>query len=150
LVFASCRAYGPAPGDHRHTVCVEAEDEASLSRPGRLWLNCVLFAAVLASLISAILPAAYVFMIGLATALIIKYPSVEEQVERIKAHAPNALLMGSIILAAGAILGIMDGSGMLKSMAQDLNDAGAGACAGHAITWSAQIVAPMPPVQKTM
>jgi citrate-Mg2+:H+ or citrate-Ca2+:H+ symporter, CitMHS family len=137
-----------APGDHRHTVCVEAEDEASLSRPGRLWLNCVLFVAVLASLISAILPAAYVFMIGLATALIINYPSVEEQVERIKAHAPNALLMGSIILAAGAFLGIK--IGMLKSMAQDLNDAGAGACAGHAITWSAQIVAPMPPVQKTM
>ena len=40
--------------------------------------------------------------------------------ERIKDHAPNALLMTAIILSAGSFLGILGGTGMLDSLAVDL------------------------------
>lgn len=85
-----------------------------------LWLNGAIFAAVMAGLVSGVLPSTYVFMIGLAVALTVNFPNASDQIARIKLHAPNALVMSSIIMAAGAFLGIMDGSGMLKSMANDL------------------------------
>lgn len=85
-----------------------------------MWLNGAIFVMVLAGLVTGALPSTYVFMIGLAVALSINFPNARDQIERIKMHAPNALVMSSIIMAAGAFLGIMDGSGMLKSMAADL------------------------------
>lgn len=39
---------------------------------------------------------------------------------RVKAHAPSALMMASIILAAGSFLGILNGTGMLDALATDL------------------------------
>ena len=50
-------------------------------------------------------------------ALVINYPDAAEQRARIDAHAKAALLMASILLAAGVFTGIMTGSGMLKAMA---------------------------------
>ena len=40
-------------------------------------------------------------MIGVALALIINYKSVDEQMDRVKAHAPNALMMAVVIVGAG-------------------------------------------------
>ena len=88
--------------------------------PLSLILNTAIFAAVLAGLLSGVLPAPFVFMIGTALALVVNFRTQQAQIDRIKAHAPNALIMAAIILTAGAFLGIMDGSGMLKSMANDL------------------------------
>ncbi|KVV52629.1 citrate transporter [Burkholderia territorii] len=98
---------------------ISQEDE-SLLKPRLIWVNCLIFVGVLASLFTSILPAAYIFMIGLSLALAINFPSLAAQADRIKAHAPNALMMSTVILAAGTFLGIMDGSGMLKAMAKDL------------------------------
>ena len=66
------------------------------------------------------LPAGYIFMIGLSLVLLINYPGGKAQMQRIAAHAPAALSMGMIILAAGSMLGIFTGTGMLTSIAQDL------------------------------
>lgn len=84
------------------------------------WLNALLFVAVLGALVGSLLPSAYIFMIGLALALLINYRRPAQQMEAIAAHAPAALKMGAIILAAGSFLGVMDGSGMLRSIAADL------------------------------
>lgn len=83
-------------------------------------LNALLFVAVLGALVGSLLPSAYIFMIGLALALLINYRRPAQQMEAIAAHAPAALKMGAIILAAGSFLGVMDGSGMLRSIAADL------------------------------
>ncbi|NDW57948.1 citrate transporter [Yangia sp. PrR004] len=96
------------------------EQEAGLLRPKLLWVNAVIFLCVIATLVSGILPAAYVFMIGLGVLMVINYPDVSMQMDRIRAHADSALLMGAIILAAGSFLGIVDGSGMLRAMAEAL------------------------------
>ena len=61
---------------------------------------------------------AIVFMVGTCLALLINYRDVDMQRRRIDAHARAALLMASILLAAGVFTGIMQNSGMLKAMAQ--------------------------------
>ena len=100
---------------------VEAtEDERALERPRLLAVNGALFLAVVAALVTGLLPPALIFMIGLSLVLLINYPDVESQMLRIRAHAPAALLMGAIILSAGTFLGIMDGTGMLRAMAASM------------------------------
>jgi CitMHS family citrate-Mg2+:H+ or citrate-Ca2+:H+ symporter len=95
-------------------------EELALQRPGRIWINAILLLLVIVALFTAILPAGYIFMIGLCAALLINYPGGKLQMDRMAAHAPSALSMGMIILAAGSMLGIFTGTGMLSSIAQDL------------------------------
>lgn len=114
-------AGGPAPGTALDVGGVAAtDDERLLERPALLFVNGALFVAVVAALVSGILPPALIFMIGLSLVLLINYPHVETQMQRIRAHAPSALLMGAIILSAGTFLGIMDGTGMLRAMAASM------------------------------
>jgi CitMHS family citrate-Mg2+:H+ or citrate-Ca2+:H+ symporter len=91
-----------------------------LERPKLLWFNLLLVALVIVFLVTDLLPAGLIFMIALCIALVVNYPDVELQKDRLAKHAPNALMMGSIILAAGTFLGIMDNSGMLESLAEDI------------------------------
>ncbi|CEG22868.1 Citrate transporter [Planococcus massiliensis] len=93
---------------------------ASLRRPKLLWVNAALALAIIGILVWGIVPAGFAFMIGVSLALPLNYPNMKEQMERIKAHAPNALLMAAIILAAGSFLGILNGTLMLDSLATDL------------------------------
>ncbi|WP_161866534.1 CitMHS family transporter [Pseudomonas yangonensis] len=97
-----------------------SDEERELERPQLLWVNAALFLLVLVALFTGILPAGYVFMIGLSLALLLNYRGGKAQMQRIAAHAPAALSMGMIILAAGSMLGIFTGTGMLTSIAQDL------------------------------
>ncbi|MGJ9381487.1 CitMHS family transporter [Salipaludibacillus sp. CF4.18] len=99
---------------------LEKQNTNNLLRPKLLWINLLLTVGLIAMLVWGIIPAGFVFMIGLSIALPLNYPKVDKQMERIKAHAPNALLMASIILAAGSFLGILTGTGMLDSLATDL------------------------------
>lgn len=91
-----------------------------LQRPKNPAINSLIFLSVIAALLTGILPAPLIFMLGLSVALIINYPNVQDQLERIKAHAEPALIMAAIILSAGVFLGIMDGSGMLRAMSKSL------------------------------
>ncbi|AXE31748.1 citrate transporter [Chromobacterium phragmitis] len=97
-----------------------ADEDDGAGLPKRFFVNAALFLAVIGTLVSGILPSGYVFMIGLGVALVINYPDVDDQLARIREHAPNALLMGAIILGAGTFLGVLNGSGMLKAIAGDL------------------------------
>lgn len=101
----------------------DAESDAkknSLVRPKLLWVNAIVALAVIGVLMTGIIPAGLAFMIGVSIALPINYPNVKEQMGRIREHAPNALTMASIILAAGLFLGILDGTGMLTAIANDI------------------------------
>lgn len=95
-------------------------ERESLLRPKLRWVNAALFIATLAVLVSGYLPSGYVFMIALCIALLINYPQPKMQMERISAHAGGAIMMASIILAAGTFLGILKESGMLTSIATAL------------------------------
>lgn len=99
---------------------LDSQTDASLARPKLIWVNALLALSVIGVLVWGEVPAGFVFMVGLSIALPLNYPKVTDQMDRIKAHAPNALLMGSIILAAGSFLGILNGTNMLDSIATDL------------------------------
>ena len=115
------RGFGIAVEDEQDvTPSLAQEGDPQLLRPRLKWLNFAILITVIGTLVTGLLPSAYVFMLGLGVALLINYPSVTLQMQRINAHAPNALLMGAIILSAGSFLGILDGTGMLRSIANDI------------------------------
>jgi CitMHS family citrate-Mg2+:H+ or citrate-Ca2+:H+ symporter len=94
---------------------VSPEDDPR--RPGLFWINALLVVAVIGTMISGIVAPVVCFMTGTVLALVINYPDAAQQRRRIDAHAKAALLMASILLAAGVFTGIMSGTGMLKAMA---------------------------------
>ncbi|WP_040226317.1 CitMHS family transporter [Bhargavaea cecembensis] len=109
------------PADDPFSGGVETDSEArSLARPKLIWFNAVLAVAVIGLLVWGIVPAGLAFMIGVSIALPVNYPKVNDQMARIRAHAPSALTMASIILAAGLFLGILNGTGMLDAIAGDV------------------------------
>ena len=53
-------------------------------------------------------------------ATVINYPSVKDSKARVDAHAKEALMMCSVLFAAGCFTGIMQGTGMITEMASTL------------------------------
>lgn len=94
-----------------------SDEEKALRRPGRYWANWVLTLLVIAVLVSGLAPPAVVFMMGTAILFWINYPDLAEQRRRIDAHAQAALMMASILFAAGVLTGVLEGTGMLAAMA---------------------------------
>ncbi|MGG4264050.1 CitMHS family transporter [Peribacillus simplex] len=121
------KAYGSLEAAAALEAEVEEKDEKYAlemanphARPKLLWINALLALLVLGVLVSGIIPAGLAFMIGVSIALPINFREVKDQMERLRAHAPNALTMASIILAAGLFLGILNGTGMLEAIANDV------------------------------
>jgi len=102
-------------GDGHHFLLKPEEEK--LRRPRFFWFNVLLTLATIGLLVSGLVPPALVFMIATILALMVNYPIPEHQKERIDAHAKAALLMASILLAAGVFTGIMKESGMIAAMA---------------------------------
>ncbi|WP_394854131.1 CitMHS family transporter [Imperialibacter roseus] len=93
------------------------EKDISLHRPKLIWLNTALIVISITALIAALAPPHVIFMIAFVIAITVNYPNLKEQRERIDAHAKAALLMASILFAAGCFTGILKGSGMIEAMA---------------------------------
>ncbi|HFD6536869.1 TPA: CitMHS family transporter [Staphylococcus aureus] len=90
------------------------------TQPWIKWVNTALTLAVILAMLMNIAPPEFAFMIGVSLALIINFKSVDEQMERLRAHAPNALMMAAVIIAAGMFLGVLNETGMLKAIATNL------------------------------
>lgn len=97
-----------------------ADVEQQINKPKKPWINGGLIIASIICLAFGLLSAPYVFMIALSIALLVNYPNPKDQMKVLSLHAPQALGMVAIILAAGAFLGILSDGGMLKSIAEDL------------------------------
>jgi CitMHS family citrate-Mg2+:H+ or citrate-Ca2+:H+ symporter len=95
-----------------------SEAEQKLVRPKLFLVNVALALAVLAAMITEMAAPVVCFMIGTVVALLINYPNVKDQRERVDAHAKAALMMASILLAAGVFTGIMKDTKMLTEMAK--------------------------------
>jgi CitMHS family citrate-Mg2+:H+ or citrate-Ca2+:H+ symporter len=96
---------------------VLTEEERALRRPRRFAVNVALTLGVLGVMVAGLVPPAVAFMGGTALALLVNYADPAEQRRRVDAHARAALMMAGILLAAGVLTGILQGSGMLKAMA---------------------------------
>jgi CitMHS family citrate-Mg2+:H+ or citrate-Ca2+:H+ symporter len=91
--------------------------DPSIARPKLLWVNALLTAALMAVLILELLPLPALFMIAFAIAIMINYPKLEDQKERLTAHAANVLPVVSLIFAAGIFVGILSGTKMVDAIA---------------------------------
>ena len=118
--IAEAKKQGTTPFEQDFLLQELVTSATSEIRPQRLAINFFILFISIGLLAFGILSAAYIFMLALSATLFINYRTPREQMEVLIKHAPQALSMVAIIFAAGAFLGIMTGSGMLKSIAVDL------------------------------
>ena len=84
------------------------------------WLNIITTVGLIVLLVSGLTSPAPAFLVGAATLLALNFPTLEDQGDVLRRHAPTALSMGGVILAAAMFLGILDGTGMLEQIALSL------------------------------
>lgn len=94
--------------------------ERLTSRPDRFWFNIALTVITIGILIQGHIAPALIFMVAAVVALSVNYPNLQQQKERLDAHAKSALLMASILLAAGVFIGVLTEAGMIKAIAESV------------------------------
>lgn len=102
------------------SVVTLSDEKAALRRPKLFWFNVILIIVTIVALVHGTLPPVGCFMVALVIALVVNYPNLEQQGKLIDSHAKSALMMASVLFAAGIFAGIMKGAGMLHAMAEGL------------------------------
>ncbi|MEW7850210.1 citrate:proton symporter [Massilia aurea] len=109
------------PADAAPAVAGASGDDgvsnAAIKRPKLIWVNFTMTALLMTFLIMGVLPLPVLFMIFFAVAIMINYPGLEAQKERIAHHASNVLPVVSLIFAAGIFVGILQGTKMVDAIA---------------------------------
>jgi citrate-Mg2+:H+ or citrate-Ca2+:H+ symporter, CitMHS family len=106
------------PAKMESPIQAESQSAGGLEKlPRHFFLNLALTVLVLAVMISGKVDPVMVFMIGTVVALTLNFPQLQSQQAVLMSHAPAAILMASILFAAGSFTGIMKGTGMLMAMA---------------------------------
>ena len=82
--------------------------------------NVALVVALLAVLLGGVVPPAPAFLVATAIALPLNFPAAKDQTAAIRRHAPAALAMAGVILAAAMFLGVLEETGMLEHIALGL------------------------------
>ncbi len=98
----------------------DISQDALHRRPDRLIVNAALTVALLVALIAAVLPLPVLFMIGFAVAMLLNYPTIDEQKALLSRHAGNVLAVVGLIFAAGIFTGILSGTKMVDAMADSV------------------------------
>lgn len=88
-----------------------------LERPKLFFPNIILIVVAIGSLISGLAAPHVIFMIAFSIALVMNYPKISDQKNIVDSHAKEALMMASILFAAGCFTGILKGTGMIGAMA---------------------------------
>lgn len=103
-----------------HTV-ETSEEEQEWKRPNRLWINLILTAAIIVSLIMGLASSAILFGVGTALALAINYPNQKVQRKVISSLAPDMINVVMMVLGAGVLMGVLNGpenAGMSNAIAE--------------------------------
>ena len=82
--------------------------------------NVLLTVALVVILLLQLLPLEVAFIVAFALAVAVNTPRWENQRELFERHGGNVVLVVSMIFAAGVLTGILDGTGMIKAMAETL------------------------------
>ncbi len=98
----------------------DAEENPDIIRPKLVWFNFILTIILLVLLIKEVLPSAILFMIGTGIALMVNYPKMKQQNERIAAVGSNAVPVVGMIFGAGILTGIMTGTKMIDAMSMTI------------------------------
>ncbi|CBG74247.1 putative integral membrane transport protein [Streptomyces scabiei 87.22] len=155
LVGAGASAAGTGSGDDKvrtakttggagsGTDADEADDDADdvrlqgldpnrpTLRPKLYWFNALLTVALLTAMIMEWLPIPVLFLLGAALALTVNFPHIPDQKERLAAHADNVLNVSGMVFAAAVFTGVLQGTGMVDSMAKWIVDGIPGGMGPH-------------------
>lgn len=118
--IAAAQLLGTTPFERDCLITDFPEESTKTVKPKNFLLNIALILISIICLAFGLFSAPYVFMIALSLVLFINFPNPKERMQAISRHASQALTMVAIIFSAGAFLGIMTESGMLKSITLDL------------------------------
>lgn len=99
-------------------IHIEVPQSIEIKNKKVYFTNLLLTMVLIVALVLGLFPIAITFMVGLAIALIINFPNLDEQRKKLAAHAGSALSVGSMVFAAGIFTGILSGTGMLEAMAE--------------------------------
>lgn len=110
---------GPS-GPSGHDVQEPGAGDPQIARPKLLWFNFLLTIGLMVLLILGTFPLPALFIVASAIALMVNYPSLHEQKERISAHAANVVPVVSLIFAAGIFVGILSGTKMVDAIANSV------------------------------
>ncbi|MFC8201110.1 CitMHS family transporter [Streptomyces sp. NPDC057298] len=91
-------------------------------RPKLYWFNALLTVTLLTAMIMELLPIPVLFLLGAALALSVNFPHIPDQKARLAAHADNVLNVSGMVFAAAVFTGVLQGTGMVDSMAKWLVD----------------------------
>lgn len=110
------RRIGVVHLNYDHSAALSEKQKES-RRPRLFWFNAVVTISLITALIWGLLPPAALFIIGFAVALLVNYPSQNEQRKRMAEHAGNVFFVSIMIFAAGVFSGILTGTKMIDAMA---------------------------------
>ncbi len=82
--------------------------------------DMLLTVLLIALLLTGVLSVNVGFMIAFAIALVVNYPNVKEQRDKIREYGGRALRMICIIFSIGVLVGVMNEAGMIESMAHTI------------------------------
>lgn len=116
-MFAVRHGAGSGKGEEIEVDQKAKDEEAALRRPKLLVFNLLLTVGLIAILSVGYITSYVAFLLALGLALAVNYPDLKMQDKLIKKHAPAALMISATLFAAGAMVGIFDGTGMLTDMA---------------------------------
>ncbi|BBC37735.1 Citrate transporter [Streptomyces graminofaciens] len=91
-------------------------------RPKLYWFNALLTVSLLTAMIMEWLPIPVLFLLGAALALTVNFPHIPDQKARLAAHADNVLNVSGMVFAAAVFTGVLQGTGMVDSMAKWIVD----------------------------
>ncbi|RDV34482.1 CitMHS family transporter [Lysinibacillus capsici] len=94
--------------------------QIDIKRPKLRWINLILTISVMGVLVTGVISPSILFLIGFVIAAMINYPNIEQQKERILAHAGNALTVVVLVFAAGIFSGIFSGTKMVDAISNSL------------------------------
>ncbi|WGF86808.1 CitMHS family transporter [Marinivivus vitaminiproducens] len=114
------RRLGVAGGFDPEQHLMPSTSEENAARPNLFWFNVGLTALLVLTLFLHLAPLPVLFIVGFVIALVVNYPSWEEQRERLVAHADSVVIVTSMIFAAGIFTGVLTGTGMIDAMARSL------------------------------
>ncbi|KQP14031.1 CitMHS family transporter [Pseudorhodoferax sp. Leaf267] len=91
--------------------------DATTARPHLIWVNLGLTIGLMTLLVMGTFPLQVLFMVAAAIALMINYPNLGEQKDRLEAHAANIVPVVALIFAAGIFVGVLSGTKMVDAIA---------------------------------
>ena len=116
--------FDPKDGDavsdeHIHQMIqIVKDNDAELKRPKMIWFNLVMSVIIMYMLIAGLANSALLFMTGLALALVVNYGfDFKEQKDRLAAALEEGAPAFAMIVAAGFLMGVLNGSGMGTALA---------------------------------